>query len=266
MIIVYYLYVEGDDIPFYVGKTNRKRQRLNEHLSESKNSNTIKCNIIKQAISSGKRIFLKTVCEVKTDEEACAIEKALISLHGRRDIKTGILANHTDGGEGVTNVVFTDETKKKMSEAKKGNKINLGRSRPDMVENFSKSISMYDENGNWIRSFSSARDAERETGIDFRSISNTLRGRIFRTKKNDKYYTFRYGTDIVNVEPFGGKKKMPNRRVRVEQYSLDGKHINSFNSISEAEKETGVSGISQCINGKLKRAGKFKWTKTNNED
>lgn len=53
-------------------------------------------------------------------EEACVIEKYLISFYGREDIKTGILVNLTDGGEGVMNLVHTEDTRKRMSKAKLG--------------------------------------------------------------------------------------------------------------------------------------------------
>ncbi len=46
-------------------------------------------------------------------EEACSIEKYLISFYGRSDLKSGTLVNMTDGGEGRLN--FSSEAKKSMS-------------------------------------------------------------------------------------------------------------------------------------------------------
>lgn len=51
-------------------------------------------------------------------EEACSIEKYLICFYGRKNLKTGILVNLTDGGEGVINLIHTEETREKMSKAK----------------------------------------------------------------------------------------------------------------------------------------------------
>ena len=48
-------------------------------------------------------------------EEASCIEKYLISLYGRIDNNTGILANMTDGGDGTIGKRHTSETKIKIS-------------------------------------------------------------------------------------------------------------------------------------------------------
>lgn len=53
-----------------------------------------------------------------TKEDACELEKILISYYGRIDLKTGTLANMTDGGDGTTNKSI--ETRKKISESQKG--------------------------------------------------------------------------------------------------------------------------------------------------
>lgn len=61
--------------------------------------------------------------------EACEIEKELISRYGRIDLKLGSLCNLTDGGEGTlgTKRIFSKETRIKMSEGAKGNKNMLGK-------------------------------------------------------------------------------------------------------------------------------------------
>ena len=44
----------------------------------------------------------------------------MIKWYGRKDTNSGILINKTDGGEGVSGLIHTEETRNKMSEAKKG--------------------------------------------------------------------------------------------------------------------------------------------------
>lgn len=63
-----------------------------------------------------------------SEEEAFKLEIKLIKKYGRKDNNTGILRNMTDGGEGISGTrfkrkPFTDEHRRKLSEAKKGRKL-----------------------------------------------------------------------------------------------------------------------------------------------
>lgn len=53
-------------------------------------------------------------------EEAKKIEMLLIEKYGRKNLGTGNLVNLTDGGEGGSGIVVSEETRQKMSEALKG--------------------------------------------------------------------------------------------------------------------------------------------------
>jgi len=68
-----------------------------------------------------KNIYNLYGCEVEilainlTWKEACEMEKVLISWFGRRDLGLGTLVNLTDGGDGTTNRIFSEEHKRKLT-------------------------------------------------------------------------------------------------------------------------------------------------------
>jgi hypothetical protein len=53
-------------------------------------------------------------------EEAYQMEKDLIKFYGRRDLGLGTLVNMTDGGDGRFGAIASDETRRKMSQSRKG--------------------------------------------------------------------------------------------------------------------------------------------------
>jgi hypothetical protein len=55
-----------------------------------------------------------------TEEQSFQNEMDFISWYGRVDLKNGILRNLTDGGEGSSGAIRSEETKRKISESNKG--------------------------------------------------------------------------------------------------------------------------------------------------
>jgi len=55
-----------------------------------------------------------------TWQQACKEEIRLIKFYGRKDLNLGTLVNMTDGGEGTINKIITDETRKKMGDNRRG--------------------------------------------------------------------------------------------------------------------------------------------------
>ncbi len=110
----YYLLDPRTNTPFYigVGKVNRKslRERYEDHEYEARrfseddikpNTNLLKTRIILKILKKYDTIPIEILDYYKTKEAAFNNEKELIKRYGRRDIKTGILTNLTNGGEGV---------------------------------------------------------------------------------------------------------------------------------------------------------------------
>ena len=53
-------------------------------------------------------------------QDACELEILLIAYYGRRDLGLGTLVNLTDGGEGCVGRQVSDETRKRMRNARLG--------------------------------------------------------------------------------------------------------------------------------------------------
>lgn len=86
--------------PFYVGKG--KKKRIEEHYRPSSlKINSLKNKIINRIIvDTGEKPKSIKIFENLTEYEAFNIEVDIIKHFGRIDKATGILSNHTDGGEG----------------------------------------------------------------------------------------------------------------------------------------------------------------------
>jgi hypothetical protein len=109
-----YAYLREDKTPYYIGKGKGDRV-----YKKSKND-------IKPPRDKSRIILLK---QNLSEKDAFNHEKYMIAIFGRKDLGTGILHNRTDGGDGSSGVLQTEETKLKRSNALKG------RPRPEEVKN-----------------------------------------------------------------------------------------------------------------------------------
>lgn len=101
-----YFYLREDYTPYYVGKG--KGDRSHKHRNK---------NDIKPPKDKSRIIILH---DNLTEVYAFILERYYIRWFGRKDNGTGILRNMTDGGEGSSGVIVSDETRKKLSIAGKG--------------------------------------------------------------------------------------------------------------------------------------------------
>ena len=109
MIYYTYAFLREDRTPYYIGKGkgNRAYRRSKTDIKPPKDKSRIL--ILKQNL---------------TEEEAFRHEVYMIAVFGRKDLGTGILHNRTDGGDGGSGAIRSDETRRKISEA---NKVKLFR-------------------------------------------------------------------------------------------------------------------------------------------
>lgn len=231
--------------PFYIGKG--RRFRIKQHLQpKQRNDNSIKSNIINSIIKKlNENPIHYKLYEGLSFEEANEIEMSIIKHFGRIDLKTGILSNMTDGGEGFKNMIVTDETKIKMSEKAKGTKTYAN-------NGMSKIVEKYSLDGILLETFSSLRAAAESVNISFKTISSNCRG----ITKTSGGFIWKYAGKSYNPIV---KSEAKDKRKKVYQYDLDGNFIKEWESVSCIEETTKIRHISCVCLGKLNFSGGFQW-------
>jgi hypothetical protein len=125
-----YAYLREDRTLYYIGKGkgNRAYRRRDGGINPPKDKSRI--------------LILKNNL---TEEEAFKHEIYMIAVFGRNDLGTGILYNRTNGGDGTSGWIPSEETKKKISEKATGrimsendrlqmSKSQIGRKHPEEVK------------------------------------------------------------------------------------------------------------------------------------
>lgn len=108
----YYVYIfYNEHIPIYVGYGKNMRWKV--HFSMDTN---IRLNRFLKKNSNNEP---KIIADKLSIEDAKNLEKQLIAEYGRLDLKTGSLYNLTDGGDGTSGLIMTDEQKKSISNGAK---------------------------------------------------------------------------------------------------------------------------------------------------
>lgn len=111
-----------------------------------------------------------------------------------------------------------------------------------------RAIDQYDLNGNLVCTYTSIAEAKRQTGVCH--IDRVLSG---ESRTSGGFY-WSYCGNGFNLR---GEKK--NREKQVNQYTLDGVFVRSYASITDAQRETGLTGISNACRNKV-RCGMYLWT------
>jgi hypothetical protein len=101
-----YAYLREDRTPYYIGKGRGSRVYSSART-------------INKPRDKSRIVFLK---KNLTEAEAFRHEIYMIAVFGRIDLETGILHNKTNGGEGTSGRICSEESKAKISSSNKGKK------------------------------------------------------------------------------------------------------------------------------------------------
>lgn len=154
---VYFHIKDGEDKPFYVG-IGKKKNYKRAFVTSGRNR-------IWNNIHAKYGCYSSVIYDNLSQREACEIEVNLISFYGRIDLKTGVLSNLTNGGEGNCGVVFSKERIEKIRISQLGKKHRL-----DTIEKF-KQRKQTQETKDKIRASKTGIKATDETRAKMRMAS-----------------------------------------------------------------------------------------------
>ena len=128
-------------------------------------------------------------------------EKEFIALYGRKNNNTGALSNLTDGGDGSIGAVYTEERRKKQSEALKNSPLNLkGKKLPNWWKDKIRQTKLGINNPMFGKPSPHAKKViDIETGIEYNSIMEAAKSTP---------YQFQYISAMLN----GNKPNKTNLR------------------------------------------------------
>jgi hypothetical protein len=244
----------------YIGITGRTPERRWDKGRGYSHNNYMNNAIAKYGWDNVKHDIL---VDNLTKEEAEEKEIELISTYKSNDLQHGY--NIANGGNCAG--TMSESTKRKIAEGRMGKDNPMfgkyGSDNPHSIK-----INQYDMNGVYIKTWDSSADAERELGIPKTKIIACCRNK----RKSAQGYQWKYfNGDIRNINsyvgyhPFGSSNSMYGKpshlRKKVIQKDLEGNVIAIYDSLKEADKQTGVSfkSISSCCNGKRKTSHGYIW-------
>lgn len=227
-------------------------------------------NRIWRGVVSKTRYDVEIIWETTDKKEVFEKEKEFIRLYGRRDSKTGVLANLTDGGDGSVNL-SVDVIKRTIAKNRangcyeKAGKIRAelnrkfgnsykGKERADGYHGFRKCF-VYNSDGSFYGEFKSRKDASKALGIKgVQTICNAI--------KKDRILT---GGKKVFNEYMGDRVNIIEKRLK-PVYKIcpnTGIVLNLFKSAKDALNSISVGSNVFCQAMKEKRIYKgFIWSFT----
>jgi group I intron endonuclease len=238
--------------PFYIGKGTGDRITTSLLDRES----PFKVNKIKKIKKSGGEILKIKLFENLENDVALEKEIEVIKKIGRRDLKVGPLVNQTDGGDGRLTSPHSDETKRKISETKKSQKIIAYSVNPMTQEQREHLKQINQGENNPMFGKNHTEQVKEEQSLRVSGLNHPMFG-----KKHDEE-TLKKIKENRNKNANQDKMNQLSKEVNsksVLQFNLDGKFIQEFCSIKEASEKTGCSEsiIGKCCRGVIKKPRKY---------
>lgn len=272
-----FIYLIENDINHkkYIGLTTRTiEERWKDHLKASKYKNySLYLAMRKYGIEN---FHIREIQEEKDFEKLKELEKYWINYYNT--YYDGY--NQTFGGEGAIKINAEEieylykngETissiSKKTYHCRSSVSSTLKRMNIKIVRKISrnKEIEAYNNNGVLVKTYATIRDAVLDTGLSRSCLSvaikyNLRRKGYFWKIKNDKI-------DINKIIQSYYENRFNDRKIKINQYSLDGTFIKTWNSITEIANYYNCSktNIRRALNNITNSALGFIWIKKENEE
>lgn len=262
-----YCFININNGKIYFGETVKSdyRERFTEHRNKAFTENII--NYFYNAIRKygwdnfNKYIIFQTEILEKTPENRLKlnnivndIEKSYIKKFNTMNHNFGY--NLTSGGDGILGYQFSEETRKKMSEARKGEKH---WNYKNYNNSTSKPVLQFDLDFNFIKEWPSSAEIHRQLNINANNISrccdnklDTYKGFIW-VRKSDYYDGY--------LEKFKSRVKCKSNDKEVLQFDFSGKFIASYISAAEASRKMNCNSslINKAASGKERQGKGFIW-------
>jgi len=225
-----YAFLREDRTPYYIGKGkgNRAYKRRYKGIKPPKDKSRIL--VLKQNL---------------TEEEAFRHEVYMIAVFGRKDLGTGILLNRTNGGDGSSGTIRSEETRRKISETSKGRTFSEETKRKLSEASKGKSKPLFSEEHK-------------------RKISETSKGRTFSEETRRKMSEAQRGrthsdeTRIKLSETHKGKTHSEESKIKMSRAQKGRTHSEETKrKMSEAGKCRTHSKESKIKMSELKKGNKW---------
>ena len=120
-----------------------------------------------------------------------------------------------------------------------------------------KTVYQFDLNGNFIRSYKSAREAATIVSPNNQdNIRNSIKNCCLGTSYSSCGFFWSYYKEFIKKEDY--QNNIHRRNKKIAQYTLSGKFLRYYDNINQARNESGLSNLYSSINGGCSIGG-FQW-------